>query len=745
MAKKFFPKALSVGLSLALCAGMVAPAFAAAVAFNPDKHVGEDGSLLDHANEGTEERTYDYFLENDVTLEKTLVVKNGADASIDLNGNDLSVKMASNGYNTVVKVEGELTVSDNSETGDGAITGGNGLNAGGGVHVDGGSFTLEGGSISGNSAYRGAGGVYVKDGKFNMTGGSISDNTESGVRVDSDSTFTMNGGKITNNSTARPGFGDDYGGGVNVKGENASFIMNEGLIEENEALHGAGVSVRDGANAEMNGGKIENNTASLSGGGVFVWNYNGEKNAQFTMNGGEMSQNKGGEKTPNGSGGAIAAYGNKQDNGHTAVTINGGTIKENFTGGNGGGIATQYGNVDINGGEIAGNTSGGYGGGIYSSLADVTIDDGKITGNTSATYGGAIYVGGGSADIQKSEITENKANVGGGISNAQGEVRIGSTTKIHDNTAIASGDDVFSNGGKLTLYLVDGMNANLKDNKPITGWYHDGSIRWGDGYNELDLPYKPGTEYTGGTFYLKAAHDQYFNVEYTDGADGTLFETQQYEVENKKPIPVFSGEIPSRPGYTFAGWLVDGENFDPATGTVTGTLTLVAAWIQNPVVIEPETPDLPDDTGETEIDDQAIPLAAGPVTRAEFIDYLWRHEGEPASDGVCTFTDVPEDHQFVLALAWAEQNGIAEAYLGAEGHEDGTFEPDELVTVGDVREFLGSFARVFGGNAVDVADLTTLTGSDDEAVLNCDQVIAEFFGEEYTPANTKNDELDIAA
>lgn len=130
------------------------------------------------------------------------------------------------------------------------------------------------------------------------------------------------------------------------------------------------------------------------------------------------------------------------------------------------------------------------------------------------------------------------------------------------------------------------------------------------------------------------------------------------------------------------------------------------------------------DPVETEIDDVAVPLASGPVTRAEFIDYLWRHEGEPEG-GVCTFTDVPADHDYVLALGWAQANGIAVAY------EDGSFEPDELVTVAAVRELLGNFAEVFGTNAVDVAELTTLTGDDDEAVLNCDEILAEFFGEEY--------------
>ena len=143
-------------------------------------------------------------------------------------------------------------------------------------------------------------------------------------------------------------------------------------------------------------------------------------------------------------------------------------------------------------------------------------------------------------------------------------------------------------------------------------------------------------------------------------------------------------------------------------------------------------------TGDIQIDDPEVPLASGPVTRAQFIDYLWRHEGEPAlvaDSGL--FEDVTEEHEFSPAMAWAKSVGIIEAY------EDGTFEPDELVTVGAVRSILANFARVFGTNAVAAADLTTLTGDEDEAVLNCDEVLAEFFGEEYTAG--KDEDIEVAA
>lgn len=130
-----------------------------------------------------------------------------------------------------------------------------------------------------------------------------------------------------------------------------------------------------------------------------------------------------------------------------------------------------------------------------------------------------------------------------------------------------------------------------------------------------------------------------------------------------------------------------------------------------PVVSTPDEPVIEIDDPVIDIDDPAVPLAAGPVTCGEFIDYLWRHEGEPEADIVV-------DHEYAPAISWA---------LSIDIISDDSFEPDELVTVAAVREILTNYAQY-----ADLAmpELTTLTGEEDEAVLNCDEVLAEFFGEE---------------
>ena len=160
-----------------------------------------------------------------------------------------------------------------------------------------------------------------------------------------------------------------------------------------------------------------------------------------------------------------------------------------------------------------------------------------------------------------------------------------------------------------------------------------------------------------------------------------------------------------------------------------------------------ETPDTPTAAGdadedtpapaELEIEDLAVPLASGPITRAQFVDYLWRHEGSPASEAP-TFDDVPADYEFAPAIGWAQAAGLVTAVEG------NNFQPEELVTVEMVRGILGNFASEFGTNAVEAAALTTLVGEGGEAVLNCDEVLAEFFGEEYvSPVDESELETEV--
>jgi hypothetical protein len=70
------------------------------------------------------------------------------------------------------------------------------------------------------------------------------------------------------------------------------------------------------------------------------------------------------------------------------------------------------------------------------------------------------------------------------------------------------------------------------------------------------------------------------------------------------------------------------------------------------------------------------------ITRQAAIAWVWRLEGEPATSGPPTFPDVPPTHPFADAIAWAEQEGIA------EGYGDGTFRPGRAVSRQAVAQWL---------------------------------------------------------
>ena len=723
---KFLKKTLSVGLSLVLCASMTVPAFAASFHDLQTAVDGGNGETLDNGYTGygkndqnTEGMGYDIWAkDNGSTLEielkgnviydanpessQDLTTITISDKNVDLNLNGHTID---GGYRAADEEEGlegstgsgksvitvnnaNLTIKDSTtvittdeegnktyQVGKGAITGGNaaGLNSGGGIHVANGNLTLEGGSITGNYA-------------------------------------------------------GEYGGGVYLKGNST-------------------VTMKDGA-------AISNNTTGKTGGGVFVYNYTDKDKAQFVMDGGKITGNVAGvvESNNGGAGGGIGAYGAKDKGPETAVTIRGGEITNNRTGvnGDGGGISMfnlspdgKTGGLVITGGTISNNVSGN-GGGIKVYNTSANISGVTLTGNTAHIKGGGIAIFG-----AKNGENSTSASI--------------SNSTIYGNTGTQSADDLYSaknsNVTLLGIKLVDSKGNPIKldgDDKSISGALWDGSPRWGAD-NEKNTKYSDGrfTNYDG-ALYLKIAHDKYYDLTFLPGYEDEDAVGVVVSLEKKSDFP----GLPTltREGYTFSGWTDEKGNpidLEKLPEKVTENMTLIAVWTENPTEpsepeptepsepepteptdptdptdpgIEVEDPDVPlaeepdDVTDEVEIDDPAVPLASGPVTRAQFVDYLWRHEGEPGpvqDDGL--FEDVTDEHEYSTAMAWAKSIGIIEAY------EDGTFGPDELVTVSAVRSILTRFAAYAD---MTMPALTTLTGAEDEAVLNCDEVLAEFFGEE---------------
>ncbi len=71
-------------------------------------------------------------------------------------------------------------------------------------------------------------------------------------------------------------------------------------------------------------------------------------------------------------------------------------------------------------------------------------------------------------------------------------------------------------------------------------------------------------------------------VTYADGVFGDVFVNQDHEVLSGSKAPAYNG-IPTREGYTFAGWLNYATNQveDPTEVTITAETTYVAQWKEN--------------------------------------------------------------------------------------------------------------------------------------------------------------------
>ena len=133
-----------------------------------------------------------------------------------------------------------------------------------------------------------------------------------------------------------------------------------------------------------------------------------------------------------------------------------------------------------------------------------------------------------------------------------------------------------------TEVTLAGGNDLKKDNYVLKGWNIDGK------------EYAPGAKFTinGNTKAIAVWETDYHNVDFnTDG--GTYIGPKK--IKHNETIGAVTN--PEKVNYTFTGWKVDGQDFDPTTSKVTKDITLVAQYVSNIVEqTEPNTkPKVPDD------------------------------------------------------------------------------------------------------------------------------------------------------
>lgn len=222
-----------------------------------------------------------------------------------------------------------------------------GENEGGGIYVSGGELVLLETTIKDCTAKDG-GGIYLTGNgtKGSMYNTKILNNKAQktgettkggGICIADSASFEMDGGstldsKIDGNVSTGGTSSSSYGGGVCVIGNgdtggtHASFIFKKGTISNNTARYGGGVMVEDGGTFTMEGrgesykdydnNIIKDNTADKSGGGVAV-------HGAMTMNGGSIKNNK----AKDGGCGIFLWY---SQPGQTTLTMTNGFIVSNY-------------------------------------------------------------------------------------------------------------------------------------------------------------------------------------------------------------------------------------------------------------------------------------------------------------------------------------------------------------------------------------------------------------------------------
>ena len=282
--------------------------------------------------------------------------------------------------------------------------------------------------------------IYSNSALINVIGGSNTSNIYSGVRLIRHETRAANG----------------KGGGVCVKNK-ATFIMFGGDISYNAVTRssndgtGAGIYI-DNASVSIYRGNISNNALATyllqerNRRGQYEWKYVGSADgagiavdssnnltssgSSLYLFGGEVSYNHGATGTtgdPGADGGGMIAR-------YSSITMYGGLISGNYSGGSGGGILLWNSTLTMSGGEISGNRAG-FGGGIgmtsdNNPASRINVSGGTISDNQAFSnnyietggYGGGICVGSEQYPINSyanfsgdAVVSGNNAVYGGGL------------------------------------------------------------------------------------------------------------------------------------------------------------------------------------------------------------------------------------------------------------------------------------------------------------------------------------------
>ena len=188
------------------------------------------------------------------------------------------------------------------------VTGGEAKESAGNILVDKGATLIvqETAEISDSKAAKYAGNIKLANGAdMELKGDAVIKNGQArhsgNVQLDTNSVFTMEGGTIENGTATKVGTDGGFGGNVAVRG---TFTMKDGVIKGGKAIGNVGGNVsvwQTESRFIMEGGLITGGETdgSILDGGVTIF-YNAKADDAFIMKGGEISGNVGGVRADSG-------------------------------------------------------------------------------------------------------------------------------------------------------------------------------------------------------------------------------------------------------------------------------------------------------------------------------------------------------------------------------------------------------------------------------------------------------------
>ena len=247
-----------------------------------------------------------------VTIDNSTITENKAtgygggicaedNSTVTIDGGKVIGNTATNGNGGgIYAINGTVTATGSDISGNTAKT------QGGGFHLIKSTLTASGNTIKNNSSQAG-GGLYLDSTNAELTGNTIDSNKVIGAGGGmytygdasniGNNTIALKGNTITNNTASSSGGGlafanrnqhvtldgdiienNDggvYGGGIHFA--SADLTMNGGSVSANNARNGGGIyHAIYGKTVTLNDVKIQDNTATKRGGGIFLWDSKGK-------------------------------------------------------------------------------------------------------------------------------------------------------------------------------------------------------------------------------------------------------------------------------------------------------------------------------------------------------------------------------------------------------------------------------------------------------------------------------------